>query len=364
MGERAYALNHAPIDFYFKQSSDDFIVDEVPLYEFSGEGEHLILEIRKKNLTTEEMIRHLCAATGVQSKFVGYAGLKDKKALTRQFVSIPRKSEELLKNIENSQIKILSKTYHNNKIRIGHLKGNRFFIRVKRLNPIESKKLEGAIEAIQREGMPNYFGYQRFGNFGDNFEMGRKIAAKELKMRDRKKARFMLSAYQSYLFNAWLSRRVIISKIVDEFSIEEIAQALHVEKEAAVEMKNQEMLFKIVQGDIMHHYPYGKIFDVENLQEESLRFAKRESVPTGLLYGKKVRLAQSKAFEIEREYIDENISEDGSRRFAWIFPEDVTYRYKEEQAWGEITLYLPKGSYATVFLEELAKREMGETSKE
>ncbi len=352
---RVFFLNHAPIYFYFKQSSDDFVVDEVPLYEFSGSGEHLIINIRKKNITTDELIKKISKEINLHPKFIGYAGLKDKKSLSRQYISIPRKYEEFCSRIEDERVKILSKTYHNNKIRIGHLKGNRFFIRIKKLNPVDAKKLSRALKEISKEGIPNYFGYQRFGNDGDNFELGKKIASGELNLKDRKKSTFLLSSYQSYLFNNWLQKRVEMSKILDEFEPKESSLALNIELELAEKLKKQSAFFKVFEGDLMQHYPFGKIFYAEDLDVESERFFRKEISPTGLLCGKRVKISKNFAYELEKEYIDEIINESGSRRYAWIFPEDITFEYKEENFWGEISFFLPKGAYATVLLEEATK---------
>ncbi|HFU74023.1 MAG TPA: tRNA pseudouridine(13) synthase TruD, partial [Helicobacteraceae bacterium] len=128
--DRFYALSHAPIPFHFRQNARDFVVDEIPLYEWSGEGEHLVFQLRKKNLSTFEAIDILSHYLGLKSKEIGYAGLKDKHAMTKQYFSILKKYEQKLDTVDHENIKILSKHYHNNKLRTGHLKGNRFFIRV------------------------------------------------------------------------------------------------------------------------------------------------------------------------------------------------------------------------------------------
>ena len=120
-------LNHSLIDVYFKQNKDDFTVDEIPLYEFSGEGEHLILKVRKKDLSTWDMVNIISNHIGCKSRDIGYAGLKDKNAMTIQHISLHRQYEEKIDSFEHPLIKILEKNYHNNKIRVGHLKGNRFF---------------------------------------------------------------------------------------------------------------------------------------------------------------------------------------------------------------------------------------------
>ncbi len=349
---KQYYLNHSKIDVYFKQSKDDFVVTEIPLYEFSGEGEHLILKIRKKDLATWDMLKILSDYTGVKSRDIGYAGLKDKNAMTIQYISVHRSYEEVLDKFEHPQIKILEKTYHNNKIRIGHLKGNHFFIRLKRVQPLHKMKLEAALKDIATLGMPNYFGFQRFGLDGDNYKKGEAIIAGTLKVRDRKLRQMYINAYQSYLFNAWLSKRIEISKIMDNFEANEISDKLGLSVETIKEIQKQKHPFKVLNGDVFSHYPYGKIFHIENVAEEAEKFYQRDRVPTGLLSGKKTKLAADDALQFEEEFIKET-KEDGSRRFAWIFPSEISSEYKEEKAWFELNFELPKGSYATELISEL-----------
>ena len=111
-------LNHSKIDVVFKQNKDDFVVTELPLYDFSGEGEHLVLKIRKKDLATWDAIEILAKYLNCSTREFGYAGLKDKNAMTVQSISVHRKYEEQLKSFQNENLKILETTYHNNKIKM------------------------------------------------------------------------------------------------------------------------------------------------------------------------------------------------------------------------------------------------------
>jgi len=249
--DRIFYLDHAPIDFHFRQTPETFVVEEVPLYPFSGEGEHLIAKVRKKELTTWEMLQALSERTGVKVRDIGYAGLKDKNALTYQYVSLPAKYEEALERFEHPKIKILETTRHKNKIRIGHLKGNRFFIRLKKVSPLAAKKIDEVLKKIDEFGMPNYFGYQRFGTEGDNYELGRKVVEGELEVRDRKLRRLYINAYQSHLFNLWLSKRIEHSKLLNAFEIKELANIFDLPKDLLKELKAQPHFFKIYPGDVM-----------------------------------------------------------------------------------------------------------------
>jgi len=356
--DRLFYLSHAPIDFYFRPTPETFVVEEVPLYPFSGEGEHLILKVRKKNLSTWEMLQAISEQVGVKLRDIGYAGLKDKNALTYQYISLPKKYEEKLGHLSHPAIKIIEKTYHTNKIRLGHLKGNRFFIRLKKVSPVDAKRIDEVLRTIEKEGMPNYFGYQRFGNEGDNWRLGEQIVAGVKKERNRKLRKLLINAYQSHLFNLWLSKRVELSRLINSFDPKELADVLDLPSGIIKELKEQKRFFKILPGDIAMHYPFGKIFYVEDTPAEAERFWQRQISPTGLLPGRRVKRADGLAREIEKDFDDERIEEFGDRRYAWVFPEDIEGRYREKEAWYELGFFLPKGSYATVLLEEIAHKKL------
>ncbi|AXH09234.1 tRNA pseudouridine(13) synthase TruD [Malaciobacter halophilus] len=345
-------LNHAKIDVVFKQSKDDFVVTEEPLYEFSNEGEHLIIKFRKKDLTTWDAVSIFANHFGCKHRDIGYAGLKDKNAMTIQSISINRKFEDKLSSFNHEKIKILETTYHKNKIKIGHLKGNKFFIRLKRVSSVDAKIIEQVLTQLAVFGMPNYFGFQRFGIEGDNYKKGEAIINGTLKEKDRKLKQMYINSYQSYLFNNWLSKRIEISKLVEAFEPKEIYNKLNLPLELVKNMKKQKHPFKIISGDLMSHYPFGKIFYAEDLESEALKFYEKDRVPTGLLCGRRVKQAQNEALEFEKQFT-QTLKEDGARRFAWIFPSDIQSNYKEEKNWMELSFYLPKGSYATEFIAEL-----------
>ncbi len=345
-------LNHSQIDVYFKQSKDDFVVNEVPLYEFSNEGEHLILKLRKKDLATWDAIEILANYLQCSTREFGYAGLKDKNAMTVQHISIHRKYEDALKSFSHENIKILETTYHNNKIKIGHLKGNNFFIRLKRVGLVEKQKIEEAFSKIAVFGMPNYFGFQRFGIDGENYKKGKQIVEGTLKERNRNLKQMFINAYQSYLFNSWLSKRIEISKLIEAFEPKEIFEKLNLPLDEVKRAKKQPHPFKILTGDLLSHYPFGKIFIIDDLETESQKFFEKDRVPTGLLCGKRVKKSEGLAYEIEKDF-EVQMSEDGARRFAFVFPENLQSNYKEDKNHMELSFYLPKGSYATELIAEI-----------
>lgn len=352
MNNKQFFLSHSKIDVLFKQNRDDFVVTEIPLYEFSGEGEHIVFKIRKKDLSTWDAVQILAEYLGCKIRDIGYAGLKDKNAMTIQSLSVHKQYEEKLKAFDHSNIKILETTYHNNKIKIGHLKGNKFFIRLKRVSVADSRKIEQVLGSIAQYGIPNYFGFQRFGIEGDNYKKGKDIIDGKLKERRKNLRQMYLNAYQSHLFNQWLSKRIEISKLIDAFEPKEIYEKLQLPLEVVKQMKAQEHPFKLLPGDLMSHYPFGRIFHVEDLSIESEKFFKRDRVATGILCGKRVKKADGLALEIEANY-DEKVPEDGARRFSWVFPDEIESNYKEDKNWMELQFTLPKGSYATEVISEL-----------
>jgi tRNA pseudouridine13 synthase len=344
-------------DFVFNSSPRDFTVEEIPLYDFSGEGEHLVVKIRKKELTTWELLDMLSSHLGIKRRDIGYAGLKDKHAMTIQHLSVPAEYEAALASFSHDKVKILHTTRHNNKIRIGHLKGNRFKMRLKKVLGVQKMKLDEALAWVERHGMPNYFGHQRFGTNGDNWLEGKALIEGNKRMRDRKTREFLIGAYQSYLFNAWLSERVKLSRLAEAFDAVQIAQLTGLSKEALEGVARQPHFFKLLRGDVMMHYPFGKLFYCEECDEEAALFAAKDRAPTGLVPGKKTKRAEDAARDIEAKF-DEAIALQGARRYAWVWPWDVSSRYIEEKAHYELSFALPKGSYATVLLETLAGAEI------
>ncbi len=340
-------------DFIFIPTSRDFIVDEIPLYEFSGSGEHLILHIRKKDMTTWELISTLSKYLKIKQRDIGYAGLKDKNSMSMQYISILAKgNEEKLNSFNHDKIKILNIYRHNNKIKIGHLKGNRFKIRLKKILGVQRDKLDSTLKWIEKSGIPNYFGSQRFGTDGNNWQEGRDIIEGKLKIRDKKTKNFLINAYQSYLFNSWLSKRVELSLLLESFSEKEVETLLNLPINSLKGVKSQSNFFKLLEGEVMMHYPFGRVFKLESIEREAERFKRFDISPTGLLSGKRVTVADSTAGLIEQKY-NRDIAQNGLRRYAWVKPIDIESRYIEEKAHYELEFSLPKGSYATTLLDTL-----------
>ncbi|MDR1452297.1 MAG: tRNA pseudouridine(13) synthase TruD [Helicobacteraceae bacterium] len=357
MQKRGFFLTHSPINAHFARNNKDFAVEEIALYEPSGAGDHLFVKIRKKGVSTWEATQAFSERIGIKAKDIGYAGLKDKSASSVQTLSFPAKFEDALARFEHTSIKILDINRHNNKLKIGHLKGNKFFIRLKKIAAIDAKKIDGAIGEVEKNGAPNFFGFQRFGRDGDNYKKARAFLDGEAKIRGRKMQNFLVGALQSERFNAWLTRRLELSNAIAAFGADKVAKEYKLSADVVETLKPQEQFFKLFEGDLMLHYPHGKPYFAENAPKEAKRFALKEVAPTGILSGRKTMLSKGFAGKIESEFF-EDIPASGDRRYAWIFPQDLRGEYIAKEAHYELGFYLPKGAYATALLEEILHCEL------
>lgn len=192
-----------------KRLNEDFIVTELPLQLPGGEGEHIWLDIEKNGANTAFVAQQLAAAAGVQERDVGYAGLKDRYAITRQWFSIyfPKGETPDLTQLQHPEFKVLSQSRHVKKLRPGDLLGNRFRIVLRDVTG-ERDALEANLKAVATKGVPNYFGAQRFGFEGGNVEQGRAMLAREIRVRNPKKKGIYLSAVRSFVFNEVLALRI------------------------------------------------------------------------------------------------------------------------------------------------------------
>lgn len=326
---RIYLDEKEPIHFKFDQNQDDFIVDEIGL-KWKGSGNFTICHVKKVEMTTWDMIAAFAEYLNINAEKIGYAGLKDKHATTTQYISIEARYEKELKKFRHPQIKILTATRHSHSIRMGDLIGNRFTINLFEVNQIQAGQIEKLAKKSEKLGLPNYFGYQRFGRDGDAIDQAKSMIAGETHIEDAKLKKFLISVYQSTLFNEWLEERVQISR--DENGGK----------------------FKLLEGDL-YIDANGKLFTPKQPQQKD--FEAKKVVPTGLLCGRGVYRSRDRAGEIEAKYDDGFLYEKGLRREAIIFPKDIEIHYENNFDKMNIAFTLPKGSYATVFLENIASKE-------
>ena len=354
--KKIYAYNHPSIPFDFAQSIDRFFVEEIPLYPFANKGSNLILKIKKRDMSTFKLITVLAKASKLEQRDIGYAGLKDKNATTIQYISIPKRYEkEVIKNLTTEKIEILEKYYSKFPIKIGQLKGNKFSILLKKVTPQANGRIQKVAKQMVQEGIPNYYGYQRFGEDSKSYLQGKDIAHSGKKLKGAKE-KLLVSAYQSHLFNGWLAKRVEISKIITEQTQEEASKQLGYPKGLIESLSDQPQFFKLFIGDDIRQYPYGKSYFFREFKDTCEKFMEKKVAPTGLLCGSKAKRSIADAYYLEEPFDDHELySLKGERRYAWIFPEALSFAYDSEAKALTIEFYLPKGAYATTFLEEIGK---------
>ncbi|SHO80171.1 tRNA pseudouridine 13 synthase [hydrothermal vent metagenome] len=354
-----YAYNHKPIKFDFQQSIERFFVEEIPLYKPTGKGNFLILKIKKQDMSSWKLVTVIAKATGLAERDIGYAGLKDKSATTIQYISIPKNVEKFLnKNLTTDKVKILERYYNKSPIKIGELKGNRFVIKLHKVSKSEAQNITNISTKLARLGFPNYFGYQRFGEDSLSYEQGKEIAESGKRLKGVKE-KLLVASYQSHLFNSWLSSRVNLSTIITHNSINNASKILSYPKELVKVLSKQPQFFKLFIGDVVTPYPYGKSRFVRDMSSSATLFKEAKIAPTGLLCGENAIRAKSDAYHLEEPFDDRELyALKGDRRLAWIWAEDLSTSYDEKSKEFIIGFYLPKGSYATTFLEEIAKQKL------
>lgn len=312
---------------------EDFRVEEVPAYGLSGEGEHLYLHLEKTGHTTAHVVRELSAQLGVRDRDVGVAGLKDRHAVTTQWVSVPARFEERLSTFAMDGVRVLATGRHTNKLGLGHLRGNRFVVRVREA-PGTAGTAAATLALLAARGVPNYFGPQRFGLKGLNAEEGLRVLRGESRLRDPRVRRFLTTSVQSLVFNRFLSLR--------------LARGL---------------FDRLIAGDMAKKHDTGGVFLVEDPAAESPRAERSEVSATGTLFGKKAKPLTLDAGELEREALsafgltpEVFASRRGDRRLTRVFLEAAEVRPEED---GFVVAFtLPRGSFATSVLRELMKTDV------
>jgi tRNA pseudouridine13 synthase len=353
-----YVGGFSPFSFRFFQSSERFYVEEIPLSPATGRGEHLQLKLRKRDLSTSRVLNILSAATGASEREIGYAGLKDKAATTIQYFTLPHRYEKGLRNLKTERVELLQSQRTRHPLKTGALRGNRFRILLDRIEEREARRLLDVARRMEQLGIPNYFGYQRFGEDGLAWEQGRTIAHSGKRLKGSRE-RLLVAAWQSRLFNQWLSRRVAASRLIREGSPAEAASALQWPRQLVESLKEQPQFFKLFGGDLLRDEKTRKLFTCKDPLASANAFEKGKAAVTGLLPGDRVWRARGDARHLEAPYDDEELTAlPGDRRDAWIRPWEVGGEYDRERSglWLEFTL--PPGAYATTLLEELAQRPL------
>jgi len=323
----------SPLKASFEFSAEDFTVDEIPAYLPCGEGEHLFVLVKKQNRNTQDVIRQLERQLEIPSADIGHAGLKDRNATTTQWLSLRGVRAEQLQTVDIDGVTFLECQLHQNKLRTSHLKGNRFGIRLKDAEGDCASRAEEMLQILSEKGIPNFFGPQRFGKEGRNHIDGKLFMQGKKKVRAKWLKRFLLSSYQSALFNDLLAHRM-----------------------------EAELLDTVLQGDILKKHGSGGIFVCESPEEDQVRLDQFELSPTACMPGHKVQLAQGESGAWEQDLLErEELAPDAFQRFKKMAmgtrrslraplsePEVLE---QEDGLW--LRFSLPSGAYASIVLFEL-----------
>lgn len=324
--------------------SEDFFVDEELPYAASGTGTHVFVRIEKVGLATNAAVSAIARALGIRDRDIGVAGMKDRHAVTRQWISLPPPTTpEAALALALPNIRVLEAIRHEHKLRTGHVRANRFVLVVREVGPGAADRAGAILELLaQAPGAPNWYGEQRFGRDGDNAARGRAIVLGEVVTgRDRRMDRLMVSALQSHLFNTWLTARVA-----------------------------DKLYRTAIAGDILHKVG-GGLFDCTAPDVDGARVAAGEVIPTGPMFGDRMRrpadgsiaAAREAAVLAEAQLSREDFARvrqlaEGTRRDAAITVRDARVTAVDGST-IEVAFALPGGAYATTVMREIMKRSPG-----
>ena len=311
---------------------EDFVVEEIPRVQPEGEGSHLWLWVEKRSANTDWVAKQIAGVVSCPPRDVGYAGLKDRHAITRQWFSVPATpaTQKLLENAEIEGVKVLKSRNHARKLKRGTLDGNRFQLRIRQFTD-EEGQTEGRLEKIRASGVPNYFGPQRFGHRGQNVERGFRLLQQGARIPPNKRSIY-ISAIRSYLFNQVLAERVRRG----DFN-------------------------SIIDGDLAMLDGTQSIFPCENPDSDIEDRASRLDIhPTGPMPGEKGTQPTGSAADMEQDVLNNwpQLIEvlkaqrvQASRRALRLYPAGLRWKFGD----GDLVLnfVLPPGAYATTVLREI-----------
>ncbi len=322
-----------------RSTPDDFCVEERPLYLPCGEGEHLYIRVKKRGLSTPDLVLRLASQLHVKAQTIGVAGLKDAQAVTTQMLSLQGVKAEEVAALPTDErlLKLEVLGRHRNRLRKGHHAGNHFRLVIRDVRERSEDSLQQLFDELVRRGVPNYFGPQRQGRSGTNFQLGAELlqdAARRNKMPRNKRIWFM-NAYQSHVFNHIVAKRI-------------------------------ESIDRVFLGDWAMKSDNGACFPVEQPDIEQLRADRFEISPTGPLFGSRAPWATGEPGEIERAVVAElgttpellskagaECGFRGERRALRVRLNDLTWSL--EGTVLTLGFWLPPGSYATSVLREVVK---------
>ncbi len=351
------------------KNPEDFIVEELPLYEPSGAGTHTYFAIRKRNLSTLEAINRIARELQVSTRDFGYAGLKDKHAVTTQILSVEGVTPERVLEIEQSDIEVLWAERHTHKLRVGHLRGNRFALTLHDIPHDRLPRVKGVMARLVTEGVPNRFGAQRFGNKNDSHLIGKAL----VKAKWETVLHYMLTSDALQVDDvARRMQRELARKPVEQVitSIPHRLRKLYLSAYQAhlfnsILEKRMPHLGKFLAGDIAVKHSNGAPFLVGDPAIEQPRADAFEISPSGPIFGYKMRMPTDDVRTLETSLLtDEGVRFEQFRRVVGVRlpgtrrPLRVPIQLHEGSAVGSnlgvrLSFTLPSGSYATVVMETL-----------
>ncbi len=396
-----------------KTRPEDFFVEELPLYEPSGAGTHVYAQIEKKGLGTREAFDRIARALGILRRDIGSAGLKDAHAVARQWISIEHVPPERLEQLALAEVRVLQTRRHTNKLKPGHLRGNRFVVRLRKLALPPEEALttaEKVLSILTRRGVPNYFGPQRFGNHQNNHLLGRALARNDADtFMDEFLGRPNAQADSAAVFQArslyeegryeealqhWPGqfadhRRALRAIIAGKgkkkrglFTVDKHLQGLFISayqsdlfnRVLAARMPD---IDKLLLGDMAYKHDNGACFRVEQPETEQSRCDRFEISPTGPLLGQRMTRLIGPAGAIENPILEaEGLSDSesghmkrlgarGGRRPLRFQPRDTGLAAGQDDlgAYLELRFELDAGCYATTLLSEITKDRSAETAE-
>jgi tRNA pseudouridine13 synthase len=378
-----------------KVAPEDFFVEEIPLYLPSGQGQHIYVEIEKRDLSTFAAIKLIARALNISPREIGYAGLKDARAVTRQMLSIDRVAPEAVETLKLPNVKTLRVSRHHNKLKIGHLAGNRFVIRVRQVTPEAQPKAEAILATLIQKGVPNFFGEQRFGHRSNTHLLGetlvRRDAAEfvaEYLGRPQPQETAHIQAARQLVdegqwgeaFAQWprnlSDERQVLAALVRTNGQPEVAfEVLDTKLKSFFVSAFQSQLFnellanrldrldQLENGDVAYIHSKGAAFIVRDATVEQPRADRFEISPSGPLFGPKTLLAEGEPGQRERAILTARglsladfklpgLKIQGARR---------PYRIEVKQAktwWDDglmVGFELQPGAYATTVMAEIMK---------
>ncbi len=329
-----YANSEPTLSGVIRSHFSDFKVDEKFAFDATGEGEHALLHIKKQDTNTDWLSRQISDLAGVRKVDVSYAGLKDRHAITTQWFSVwlPGKPDPDWSKLNSENVEILKTIRHNRKLRRGSLRGNQFTLIVRDVEG-DASDLTQRMDVVQKDGVPNYFGDQRFGIDGKNLEKA-EIMFGGKRVKDRFKRSIYLSSARSAMFNDVLSQRVKMNKWANG-----------------------------IAGDVMLLDNSHSYFLAEEIDDKIiLRLKEHDIHPSGPLWGRGDLLSKGTVAEIENKLPDKfelfdrglkNARLDQERRSLRLSVNDLNWNYDIDNKLLELSFFLPAGGYATSVLREI-----------